>query len=74
MSTELDRLFDQLFERLDRQDEKLDALATDVSSLLQSRSYARGAWKAITIVGAILAGAIGVLTAAIKAIAFVRGH
>lgn len=59
--------------RLDdaRHEENKQTLATisaDVKSLLESRSYTRGLWKAATIAGAIAGTVISVI------VAFVRGH
>ena len=70
MAGEYDKLFDQLFARLDQQDEKLNSLNTSVASLLQSRSFMRGVWKAASVVGAIAATVVTVLIEFLKT----RGH
>jgi hypothetical protein len=40
---------------------KLDAIATDVRSLVESRTLARGAWKATALVASGVAGMVSVL-------------
>ncbi len=44
---------------------KLDTIGGDVKSLLASRSYVRGAWKAIVTISAGVAAAIGLAPALI---------
>lgn len=53
----------------------VESIATDVKSLLASRSFMRGAWKAITV-SALVASALvtGVHAWWSTAIAFLRGH
>ena len=52
-------------EHFDAQDKKLEAIHADVKSLLDSRSFARGAWKAITIIAGATATVVTLLAKAI---------
>jgi hypothetical protein len=48
--------------------EKLDSIATDVKSLLESRSFQRGAWKMVVYTSTAISTLVGLL------IAYVKGH
>lgn len=42
-------------ERFETQGKKLEEIHTDVRSLLESRSFLRGAWRTITVIAGIVA-------------------
>lgn len=47
---------------------KLDDIGTDVKSLLQSRSFSRGFWKAVLLVGGGAGTIAGLIVTAVKAL------
>lgn len=54
--------------RFEEMSGKLDSIGTDVKSLLESRSFSRGAWKAIVTAASAAGAAAGLL------ITYLRGH
>jgi hypothetical protein len=54
--------------RFSEVNEKLDNIGADVKSLLGSRQYTRGFWKAILLVGGGAGGAVGIVVAVVKSL------
>ena len=55
-------------ERFERLTALVEAIGGDVKSLLDSRSFQRGAWKAIGVVGGVAGTIAGLLVAIVKAL------
>jgi hypothetical protein len=58
-------------ERFDALTGTLDRIDANVESLLQSRSFARGAWKATATISVAISSLIGIVFAFIG---YIRGH
>ena len=46
--------------------QKLDALSTDVKSLLETRSFTRGMWRAVVVVTTLISGLVSMFIAYIN--------
>ena len=53
-------------ERFNKVDGALDEIASDVRSLLQTRSFTRGAWKAIVTIASTTSVIVGLIIAWVK--------
>lgn len=47
-----------LEKRLDNLEAKVDSIAVDVRSLLETRSFAQGVWKAVVTIAAIVSATV----------------
>jgi hypothetical protein len=53
-------------ERFDTIDDSLTSIADDVKSLLQTRSFTKGAWKAIVSIAVAVSTVVGLVIAWVK--------
>ena len=53
-------------ERFNKIDTTLGSIASDVKSLLQTRSFTKGAWKAIVSIASVVSVVVGLIIAWVK--------
>ena len=68
VSAELDSHTKHDDERFERLTQLVESVATDTKSLLASRSFVRGAWKAVVVTAATTSGVITLL------LTYLKGH